>query len=138
MGPSQQAVLIVGHSTQPAAIIGPSEPLVAAPPPRGAWDDRGWTLHSENGRKVYEGYYQVTHRRTRQPRRFHGRVTVIGREVVPYIADPPREIKRQPKGPCFILVKRPWFRIDWQRPAMNADDANLYVEKILDEALNRE
>jgi len=136
VGPSRQEGLVVGPSAEPTVIIGLSKPLIVEPPPRGAWDDRGWTMHSENSHKVYEGFYQVTNRRTGQPRRFRGRVVANHREVVPYIADPPAEIRRHPKGPCFKPVNAPWFRVDWHRPAQNADDAILYVEKVLDEALN--
>lgn len=137
VGPSPDEPVLVGPMEQPALIIGPAKALVVEPPPRGAWDERGWTLHNENGHKVYEGYYQVTHRHSGQPRRFRGRVIVNRRRVVPYIADPPPEVKRHPKGPCFTLVNMPWFRVRWYRPAGNVDDAILYVEKILDETLNR-
>jgi hypothetical protein len=146
VGPSEEEpCLIVGPSepilvgpSEPIVVIGPPEPLVVEPPPRGMWEDRGWTrCDQKNGREVYEGYFQVTRRRTGQPCRYQGCVIVDHREVVPYIADPPGELRDHPKWPCFTLVKAPWFRLEWERPAQNVDDAILYVEKVLDEALNK-
>ena len=104
--------------------------------PRAAWDDRGWQLGQHGGEQVYTGWYQVTNRQTGQPARFEGRITQQGRTVIPYIADPPVEIRRHPKAPCFAVTQAPWFRIHWYRPAANVDDALLYVERILDEAIN--
>ena len=114
-------------------------PLVAVTieaPPRAAWDDRGWRLGQHGGEQVYTGWYHVTNRNTGQPLRFEGRITERGRTVVPYIADPPVDIRRHPKAPCFTVTHAPWFRIHWYRPAANVDDALLYVERILDEAIN--
>jgi len=128
--------VLVRPSEDPVLVVRPAEPLVVEPPPRGAWDERGWARRSNNGRTTYEGYYQVLDRRGQQSRRFPGRVVVGRRSTTPYIADPPHQIKRHPKGPCFTVTKAPWFRIEWRRPATNVDDAILYVEKILDEALN--
>jgi hypothetical protein len=111
--------------------------MVVGPAPRAVWNDRGWTMRFERSREVYEGFYSVTDRRSGQRRVFPGRIAVDGRHVVAYIADLPRAIKRHPKGACFMLTSAPWFRVHWHRPAQNADDALLYIERVLDEALNR-
>jgi hypothetical protein len=29
-----------------------------------------------------------------------------------------------------------WFHVNWRQPARNADEAILYLEKVLDEAIN--
>jgi hypothetical protein len=122
----------------PAATVAvaPTIPSIVEPPPRGAWEERGWTRKQENGHAVYEGHYQVTDRRTNQVRRFRGRVVQQHGLAITYIADPPAEIKRHRKGPCFQLLKAPWFQLNWHRGAANVDDAILYLEKVLDEAVN--
>lgn len=136
VGPSSEEPVRVGPSHEPARVVGPAEPWVVEPPPRGAWDERGWTRRNDNGRTTYEGYYQIRDQRTQQWRRFAGRVMVGRGSTTSYIADPPPEVKHHPKGPCFMMTKAPWFQLNWHRPATNVDDAILYVEKILDEALN--
>ena len=138
VGPSPSVV--VESSTETVVpstaveVIGPTEALSVQAPSRAAWDERGWTQHRENGQNIYSGFYQITHRG--HPRMFPGRMVVNRKRITPFIADPPREIKRHPKGPCFRLAKSPWFRVEWRRPAQNVDDAILYVEKVLDEAVN--
>jgi hypothetical protein len=129
--------IVIGPS-EPALVIGPtSEPsTVIEPPQRGAWDEQGWTVRTVDGQKIYEGAYQVRNRRMDSQLTYRGRVRATGTNVIPYIADPPPEIQRHPKGPCFILARAPWFRVYWHRPAQNVDDAILYVEKVLDEAIN--
>lgn len=119
----------------PPWVIGPARPVTIGPRPRGVWEEQGWTRSRNDGTWVYEGYYRVRDRHGRQ-RRFPGRVIVRPGEVRPYIADPPPELRTHPKGPCFMLVRAPWFRLHWHRPAGNADEAILYIEKVLVEALN--
>jgi hypothetical protein len=34
------------------------------------------------------------------------------------------------------LLQAPWFQLNWHRGANNVDDAILYLEKVLDEAVN--
>ncbi len=116
-------------------VIGPNRPLTIGPLPRDAWEEQGWVRHRDDGDWVYRGYYRVRDRRGRL-RRFPGRVIVGPDGVRPYIADPPAELRAHPKGPCFMLVHAPWFQVHWHRPAGNADEAILYIEKILAEALN--
>ena len=138
--------ITVGPSQEPEIVVGPCRPVVVAPSPqtsviigprtRGAWDQLGWTRSKQGNRNVYEGFYQVENRRTRQKYRFRGRVIVTGRDFVIYVADPPAKIKDHPKGPCFALENPPWFRLHWHRPPKNVDDAILYMEKILYEVLN--
>jgi hypothetical protein len=105
-----------------------------APAPRAAWDDRGWTEYTDGMRLVYDGHYRVR-RRDGTIASFPGRIVVEGGKAVPYIANPPAGIRRHSKGPCFQLTEAPWFKVHWRRAASNADDALLYVEKILSEVL---
>lgn len=128
---------VIGPSSAPALTVVPASPLSIEPPQRGAWDDRGWTQSSDNGWLVYDGRYHIPDRRRNEQRWFRGRVVVTNSRAEAYIADPPVEIKKHPKGPCFQLVEAPWFRVNWHHPAPTVDDAILYVEKVLDEAINR-
>lgn len=145
VGPSEPIVvrpalgesLVIGPSSEPLILIHPERFVTVEPLPRGAWDDRGWVKRSENGQEIYEGFYQVADRRSGQSRRFRGVVVVRGGEIVPYIADPPAELRRHPKHPCFQLCGPPWFKIHWHHAAGNVDDAILYLERVLDEAINR-
>jgi hypothetical protein len=116
-------------------IVTPELPLEITPPRRAAWDEQGWLRKGSDSRIVYEGTYRVR-RRSGTVATFRGRITVQNGAVTPYIADPPPQIKRHPKGPCFQLTQPPWFRIHWHRPATNVDDALLYVERVLDEVIN--
>lgn len=136
--------IVVGPTTIPrgdreainstdCTLIGPEVPIFVEPPARPAWDERGWKQSLESRQVVYDGQYQVR-LRGGQLRRFQGRILVNGNSVTAYIADPPPEVRRHPKGPCFQLSKAPWFRIHWWRAARNVDDALLYVERVLDEA----
>lgn len=125
-----------GTQRNPPLVIGPDRPVTIGPTPRGVWEEQGWTRYRNDGTWVYEGYYRVRDRHGRQ-RRFPGRVIVRPGEVRPYIADPPAELRTHPKGPCFMLAHTPWFQVHWHRPAGNADEAILYIEKVLAEALNR-
>ncbi|MGC8959360.1 MAG: hypothetical protein ACP5OO_06180 [Chloroflexia bacterium] len=126
-----------GESTRrgPPLVIEPSRPLAIGPRPRDAWEEQGWTRRRKDGTWVYEGYYRVWDRYGRQ-RRFPGQIIMRSGEVCPYIADPPAELRTHPKGPCFMLTQAPWFRVHWHRPARNADEAILYIEQVLAEALN--
>jgi hypothetical protein len=139
IGPSEP--LIVGPSaelrtTDGSFLIIPEVPLHVAPPPRAAWDEQGWSERVENGQRIYEGAYRATSKH-RSLESFSGRIVQHPNgSVVPYIADPPYQIKRHPKGPCFMLTQAPWSRVHWHKPATNVDDALLYVERILNEALN--
>lgn len=136
VGPTPDGPVQIGPSEAPVVVVGPASVLIVEPPPRGAWDERGWTVRRSNSQATYEGYYHVLDRRTSRLQRYAGRVVARNGRVVPYIADPPHQIKRHPKGPCFKPWNLPWFCVEWRRPATNVDDAILYVEKVLDEALN--
>jgi hypothetical protein len=134
--------VVVGPT--PTMLVGPTPVIVVAPPPailvetphRAAWDERGWNQEAHGRMRVYRGQYQVYDRRLGRLRRFAGRVVVDRKEVCIYIADPPAEIKRHPKGPCFALEETPWFRLHWHHPARHVDEAILYMEKVLAECLN--
>ncbi len=126
--PIREEILTIGPSTDQPIVVRPSETAIIEPPQRGAWDERGWIRSRNNGTNQYEGFYEIQ-TRTGQVRRFQGRVVVDRVVAVPYIAEPPPEIRRHPKGPCFMLVAAPWFKVNWANPAHNVDDAILYVEK---------
>lgn len=148
-----QERIIVGPGARPIH-VGPVEPIVIErsrtvvtaapgrivtiePPQRGAWDEKGWVLTKKGERRIYDGQYEVVQRRVGLRRQFPGRVAVSANETIAYIAGPPAEIKHHPKGPCFMRFNDTWFRVNWHRAAKNVDDAILYVEKVLDEAINR-
>jgi hypothetical protein len=133
IGPDRGEVVNVG----PASVF--VRPVVAVrveAPPRAAWDDRGWTAEQRGHERVYRGWYHATNRRTGHALRFEGRMTQNGQYITPYIADPPPEIRQHPKAACFTLTQAPWFQVHWRRAAANVDDALLYVERVLDEAIN--
>ncbi|NNE99524.1 MAG: hypothetical protein HKN25_10945 [Pyrinomonadaceae bacterium] len=117
------------HSTRVAA----AKPVGVKPPRRGAWDERGWTKHSNGRNEVHEGFFVAG------GSRFQGRIETArrSRKIAVYVRNPPPEIKRHRKGPCFQLVKDGWFHLHWSRPARNVDDAILYMERILDESLRK-
>lgn len=121
-------------TVSPVVVVGPAAALSVTPAQRAAWDERGWRSTETPTATVYEGEYTVKQHGT--PRRFGGRVVLQGGSVTAYIANPPSAIRRHPKGPCFQLSNPPWFRVHWHRAATNVDDALLYVEQVLDEALN--
>lgn len=129
-------------SREPAITVAPQESAVITPPSRAVWDERGWTGHRRNGTSVYEGEYRVREARSGRERRFAGRIREAQNGLVIYIADPPPEIRSHPKGSCFQLAEQPepgkraWFILHWRRPAKDPDTALLYMEKVLDEAIN--
>lgn len=118
-----------------AVPITPQETETVRPPDRVVWDERGWSRRFRNGTETYEGFYQVG------PRRFAGRLEAErrGRQITAFIHDPPPEIRRHRHGPCFqqVGVGTGWFHLHWRRSPRTVDQTILYVEQILDEALNR-
>jgi len=110
--------------------------LTIAPPPRAFWDERGWHCVRQDGCLLYTGEYRIRDRRTRQVQRFPGCVRVRGPQVETYIASPPAAVRHHPKGPCFQYLDGSWFRLHWHHAPRSADEAILYVERILDEAVN--
>lgn len=135
VGPSS-SLTVVPNVARPLLVV-PQASLLVEPRQRPAWDAKGWVPQPHNGRLAYEGFYEVTAKRTGEPLRFRGRLMETGRTIATYIADPPAEIKRHPKGKCFSLTDTPWFRVHWQEEPRNVDEAILYVETVLDEAINR-
>lgn len=115
-------------------IVGPGVVIPIRPPTRAVWDERGWRATTTSTSTIYEGEYITNVYGT--TRRFSGRIVERGKSIATYIADPPSAIRDHPKGQCFQLATPPWFRVHWHRAATNVDDALLYVEQILDEALN--
>lgn len=157
--------IIVGPAARttisPAILIGPTAPVVVEPardaaivvepqavllveaassvtveaPQRAVWDDLGWIRRQDGDRIVYEGTYRARDRRIGQRVEFDGRIVERGRHFQAYIADPPPELRRHPKAPCFTRSNGPWFQVHWYRPARSADEAVLYIEKIIAECL---
>lgn len=132
-----RTLLVVGPSNRGPIVIGPSSFLRIAPPPRAAWEEKGWIRLPNSANPTYTGEYQVTDHRTGLRQQYPGRIELVRREPVAYICRPPVEIRAHPKGPCFNLIEHDWFRLHWHRPAKNVDDAILYIERILYEAINR-
>ena len=145
IGPTNPNQLIIGPAGHPALLvnpgqvvqIGPPTEILVQPPHRGLWDERGWTWEKQNGQRFFQGYYQAYHSRTGERRTWPGRIFVRGREISLYIAGPPQNLNRHPKWPCFHQEEGRWFRLNWHRAARNVDDAILYMERILDEVINR-
>lgn len=135
---SPTPVVEIDPPTVPVEVIGPIPVPVLGRQPRGAWDEKGWSRSVERGRTVYVGYYQVTDERTGELRRFRGQVVEDHRakRAVPWIEAPPPEIDRHPKRPCFRHVHEGWYEVNWYRPAKHADEAILYLEAVLDQAIN--
>jgi hypothetical protein len=136
VGPAEW--IVIGPEKGPSIMVGPAPAagLQIGPQPRGAWDDQGWKRTQQARGQIYEGYFQVVEHRTGLRHRFSGRVVATGGELLTYIADPPQEIRDHPKGPCFTADTPPWFHLHWHQPPRTVDDAILYMEKILSEALD--
>lgn len=119
--------------------IGPNPAVIVAPPPRSVWDERGWGVRRDPAGRVYEGRYRVKCGRsgTAQRREFSGWILEPPPPgvIAAYVANPPAELRKHPKGACFQLAQPPWFRVHWTRPAQTVDDAVLYIERVLAEAL---
>lgn len=116
-------------------VIGPAPPITVAPSPRFAWDEKHWRRIQDGQATHYVGQYRVG-----QPaggwREFGGRLVEGPSGIKAYVADPPPEIRSHPKGPCFQLVRAPWFQVHWRRTPATVDEALLYVERLLTECLN--
>jgi hypothetical protein len=104
---------------------------------RPAWEEKGWATTQRDGRTVYQGFFEVVERRANRRRRFSGVIAHDSSGFTAYIADPPPEIRRHPKGGCFAMTQAPWFRVHWLKAPRDVDNAILYVETVLDESLNR-
>ena len=118
-------------------VIAPAPPATIAPPPRFTWDEKRWRRVDERGEVHYLGAYRVWDQNQRTGREFEGRIVEAASTIKAYVADPPPEIRTHPKGPCFQLVRSPWFRIHWHRNPGTVDEALLYVERVLGECLNQ-
>lgn len=140
--------VVVGPTTA-RTVIQPSREaiprVVIAPTPRTridrvqrpVWEEKGWTSSRKDGSTVYEGFFEAVQRRESRPRRFAGLIRHDSDGFAAYIADPPPEIRKHPKGPCFALTQPPWFLMHWRRSPRDVDSAILYIETVLDESLNR-
>jgi len=118
-------------------VIGPSPDLVVAAPARFAWDEKRWQHKQVGDRVEFTGRYRVFDQQTRTWREFQGYISHLGRDIATYIADPPVEMKQHPHGACLQLTTAPWFRLHWNRHPATVDDALIYMERMLDESLNR-
>ena len=125
--------IVIGPQSQ---IIGPEPSVVIEAPPRFAWDEKKWDWQEINGRRQLVGQYRALHRRSGQWREFDGRLDQTRRQIATYIADPPPEVRDHPHGRCLQLVEPGWFRLHWERNPNTFDDALLYMERLLDEAIN--
>jgi len=135
--PPEAASQVVYQLTRPPIVIGPTPDIVVEAPPRQAWDEKRWEVERRQGHRVLSGSYRVRDRRTGTWREFPGQlVEYPGHEIATYIADPPPEVRLHPHGACLQLIQAPWFRLHWNRAPRTLDDALLYMERLLDEALN--
>lgn len=125
---------VIGPARPP--VIGPARPTTVEAPYRQAWDEKRWRQVQSGGVSEIVGPYRVFDRRRRSWREFSGRLVQDGRHVSAYIADPPPELQRHRHGPCLQLVRAPWFRLHWAREPKTLDHGLLYMERMLDEAIN--
>lgn len=117
-------------------IIGPAIAPIIAPPPRYVWDERRWRRIEDGTSVQYLGEYLISAHGRSASRSFRGRIVEEPDGIKAYVADPPAAIRQHPKGPCFQLVKAPWFRVHWHKSPPSVDEALLYVERLLDECVN--
>jgi hypothetical protein len=144
--PSTDLAVVVGPQSPPPILVSPRRPEIVVapapvatikPPPRGTWEERGWTRHGIRGREAYDGQYEITERTSGQRRRFPGRIEMHQGIARPFVANLPDGIQRHPKWPCFHQAgKSGWFEVNWAHPARHGDEAILYVERVLDEVVN--
>lgn len=118
-------------------VIGPQPSAVVQAPPRFAWDEKRWTRKQAGTAVELVGSYSVYDHTRRCWRTFQGFIRQQGGGIHAYIADPPPEMKRHPHGACLQLANAPWFRLHWNHPPASADAALIYMERMLDESLNR-
>ena len=137
IGPSDLSAILVSPSRDDIPVAGPASATTVKPPPRGAWEERGWTRQGSAGREMYIGEYEIAEQRAGRRRRFPGRIEMHRGIAKPFVSNLPDGIRRHPKWPCFHPTGKPgWFEINWYRPAHNVDDGILYVERVLDEVVN--
>lgn len=118
-------------------VIGPRPGAVVKAPPRFAWDEKRWTQRDVGDSIEFVGTYRVYDRAARKWRQFHGVIRQQAGNFYTYIADPPPEVKEHRHGACLQLANAPWFRLHWNQPPASADAALIYMERMLDESLNR-
>jgi hypothetical protein len=131
----QSARPVIVHPNQ-VTTIAPAKAERIAPIPRQVWDEKNWSRKVTGKEIVYLGTYHVVVHQTGQVRTFDGRIVVQGTRITTYIHDPPAEIGAHPKKPCFAYDDNNWFRLNWYHAAQSVGSAILYMERILDEALN--
>jgi hypothetical protein len=117
-------------------VIGPSPDVTVEAPPRFAWDEKRWRPVHEGNSTNLAGRFEVFDHRRETWRRFDGRLVQERYGIATYIADPPPELRRHRHGPCLQLVEVPWFRLHWRHAPSTLDDGLLYMERLLDEAIN--
>ena len=116
--------------------ITPVAPITLAPPKRPVWDELGWTMKQEGAQTVYTGQYHTLNTTTRQPQTFDGRVVVNGDHIQAWVSNPPPGLNQHAKSSCFARNRDDWFTVNWATPPTNADDAILYVQRVMDESVN--
>lgn len=130
--------VIYPQERHPAITIAPQISRVITQPQRAVWDEYGWTQQRQG---EYAGEYRVRDTLERE-RRFAGRIREEHGQSLAYIADPPPEIRNHRHGHCLQLWGQPepggrtWYHLHWSTPARDPDTALLYMEQMLDEAIN--
>ena len=119
------------------------------------WQERGWKIKEEDSRRtIYEGKYKATNQKGNL-RNFLGYIIyskpieseIIGTkiqrqpEAEVFVINPPQEIKNHPHGHCFQFVsaltrKKALFKLHFERPPRDVDAAILFMDNLLNEALN--
>lgn len=136
IGPDLRAPIQIAPERRFAITIEHTPATVVETPNRPYWDEKGWTCVTENGRRQYLGVYRVLDRNRRVELTFPGRVIEERDRVHAYISKPPAQCRQHAKWPCFSHQGEGIYRLEWYRAASNPDEAILYFERILDEAVN--
>ncbi|MBI4287612.1 MAG: hypothetical protein HY671_04175 [Chloroflexi bacterium] len=100
------------------------------------WQEKGWDRVQLDGGWLYRGRYYIHDRAQQKWRWWPGLIRVHNRTVESLIENPPPEVRLHPKGPCFMLFRDDWFRVNWCKHPRNAEEAILYIERVLSESVN--
>ncbi len=132
--PVERVTVRVKHRP-PIAVRPKPRAIVDAKPINSLWERAGWTKQRGPRGDIYTGTYRVRNTRTGRGGTFDGRVEVAGM-CQAYIRNPPAELRKHPKAPCFLPVASGWWHMNWWSGTADVDETIAYVEKVLDEAIS--
>ena len=122
--------MIIVKPTPQGIVINPSRRIMVSPSKKPYWEENGWSKYDNN----YYGYYKLddTHL-------WKGMITIIrnGRYGF-YIKDPPIGLSNYHKWQCFSHKGEGIFCIHFHTAPKDIDSGIMMVERILNEALNRD